>query len=392
LKQIGGKEELAFLGTVVNMKQKPLLFLRVLALFLVCTLALPALALPIAADGIVPTLAPLSFDRTNAQESIAVPCAVRGRLSSLSLIVGGMPFGLRMQTKGVLVVGVGEVKCGTKTYTPAKDAGLRARDVITEIDGNTVSDVTAVTARIGACGGNKLTFTVLREGKVLTLTVNPVRAEDGKWAAGLLIRDSASGIGTVTFLDPDTGVFGGLGHGVCDGESGALIPISRGTVLSVRVSGVVKGERGKPGELRGAFSGSRLGSLTENSECGVFGVLTTIPEGLGDPVPVAEAGEVREGKASIRCTLGDDGIGEYEIEITHIDRSARPTKSFTIRITDARLLSRTGGIVQGMSGSPIIQNGKLVGAVTHVLVDDPTSGYGIFLENMLTRMQLRVAA
>ena len=376
------------------MKQKPFLFLRLLALLLVLSLGIPALVLPGAAASAIPALGPLlasapaSFDADTA----AIPCAVRGRLSSLSLIPGGMPFGLRMQTKGVLVVGLGEVRCGAKALTPAKDAGLRARDIITEIDGNAVSDVAALTAAIGASGGKKLTLTLLRDGKPLSLSLTPARTDDGKWSAGIFVRDSASGIGTVTFLDPDTGIFGGLGHGVCDAESGALIPVSRGTVLSVRVSGVVKGERGKPGELRGAFSGKRLGALTENSECGVFGVISTLPTDAQKPIPVAPASEVKEGRATIRCTLGDDGIGEYEIAIEKIDHSARPTKSFTIRVTDERLLSRTGGIVQGMSGSPIIQNGKLVGAVTHVLVDDPTAGYGIFVENMLTRMQLRVAA
>lgn len=376
------------------MKQKPFLLLRWIALFLILSLALPAPLLSVAAEEPIPTLgalsspAPASLDTAAA----ALPCAVRGKLSSLSLIPGGMPFGLRMQTKGVLVVGLGEVKCGGKTLTPAADAGLRARDIITEIDGNTISDVAALTARIGASGGKALSFTVLREGKPHSLTLTPARTDDGKWSAGIYVRDSASGIGTVTFLDPDTGIFGGLGHGVCDAGSGALIPVSRGTVLSVRVSGVVKGERGKPGELRGAFSGKRLGALTENSECGVFGVISSLPDNAQKPIPVAPASEVKEGKATIRCTLGDDGIGEYEIAIERIDHSARPTKSFTIRVTDEKLLSRTGGIVQGMSGSPIIQNGKLVGAVTHVLVDDPTAGYGIFVENMLTRMQLRVAA
>ncbi len=385
----------AFFGTVVFMKQRRFLFLRATAPFLSLLLLLPTLALPAAATHALPvggaTLTEASF-YTNDTDPPALECAVRGKLSSLSLIPGGMPFGLRMQTKGVLVVGLSEIKCGGRSYTPAKDGGLRTRDVITEIDGNSVDDVTAVTARIGASGGKPLRLTVLREGKPLTLSVTPARSDDGKWGCGMFIRDSASGIGTVTFLDPENGVFGGLGHGVCDAESGALIPVSRGTVLSVRISGVVKGERGKPGELRGSFSGKRLGALTENSDCGVFGVISARPEGLGEPIPVAPAAEVKAGKASIRCTLGDDGIGEYEIEIVEIDHSARPTKSFTVRVTDERLLSRTGGIVQGMSGSPIIQNGRLVGAVTHVLVDDPTSGYGIFVENMLTRMQLRVAA
>ena len=378
------------------MNRKSFSPLRALALILAVLFLLPVLALPATATAAQPTVGTLcgagSVSSFSFSDAVAHPCAVRGKFSSLSLIPGGMPFGIRMQTKGVLIVSLGEVKCGGKSVSPAKDAGLRARDVITEIDGNATSDVTAVTARIGASGGKSLTFTVLREGKTLRIPITPARADDGKYACGLFIRDSASGIGTVTFLDPETGIFGGLGHGVCDSESGALIPVSRGSVLSVRVSGVVKGERGKPGELRGSFAGKRLGSVTENSECGVFGVISSLPPDLGKPIPVATASEVKEGKATIRCTLGDDGIGEYEIAIERIDHSARPTKSFTIRVTDERLLARTGGIVQGMSGSPIIQNGKLVGAVTHVLVDDPTAGYGIFVENMLTRMQLRVAA
>ena len=371
------------------MKKKTFFPLRTLALILALLLALPIFVLPVSADVAAPTLSALSIGGSSSLSScVASPCAVRGKISSLSLIVGGMPFGIRMQTKGVLVVSLGEIKCGGKSVSPAKDAGLRARDVITEIDGNATNDVTAVTAHIGASGGKTLTFTVLREGKTMQIPITPVRTDEGKYGCGLFIRDSASGIGTVTFLDPETGIFGGLGHGVCDGESGALIPVSRGSVLSVRISGVVKGEKGKPGELRGAFSGKRLGSVTENSECGVFGVISSVPKELGAPIPVAAASEMREGKATIRCTLGDDGICEYEILIERIDHSARPTKSFTIRVTDERLLSRTGGIVQGMSGSPIIQNGKLVGAVTHVMINDPTEGYGIFIENMLSAAEM----
>ena len=200
------------------------------------------------------------------------------------------------------------------------------------------------------------------------------------------MRDSASGIGTVTFVDPESGLFGGLGHGVCDGDTGALVPLSRGSVLSVDLKGAVRGECGKPGELRGSFTGKRLGAVVTNSECGVFGILAKAPETPYAPMPVATAREVKEGSATVLCTLDGEGIREYAVEISHIDHSARPTKSFTVRVTDPALLEKTGGIVQGMSGSPIIQNGKLVGAVTHVLINDPTTGYGIFIENMLNQM------
>jgi stage IV sporulation protein B len=168
------------------------------------------------------------------------------------------------------------------------------------------------------------------------------------------------------------------------------MPIKRGSAMEVAIGGVVKSKSGKPGEIMGQFLSKRLGNVRSNTECGVFGLFTSA-DGLGDPIPIAAKSEVKEGKAVIRTTLGDDGIKEYEIEISKINKDSTDNKSFVITVTDKTLKERTGGIVQGMSGSPIIQNGKLVGAVTHVLVNDPTKGYGIFIENMLNAANIPMA-
>ena len=190
---------------------------------------------------------------------------------------------------------------------------------------------------------------------------------------------------------PETNFFGGLGHGICDGETGAVIPMERGTVTDVTINGVVKGVAGAPGELRGSFKNNKTGSLLENTSCGVFGIFTALPENHGELLPIALKNEVKSGDAYIICTLDSGNPQKYTVKITDINHDASGSKCFSIKITDSRLLSKTGGIVQGMSGSPIIQNGKLVGAVTHVMVNDPTTGYGIFIENMLNAAKMPMA-
>ena len=301
------------------------------------------------------------------------------------LIPGGMPFGVRLETKGVMVVGLSEVVSSGKTCRPAYEGGVREKDLLVEIDGKTVATAEEASAAISAAGANSLTLTVLREGKRLDLRVTPKKCDkDGVFRTGIYLRDSVSGIGTVTFIEEGSGLFGGLGHGVCDSDTGALVPLLTGKVLSVRITGVEPGKTGKPGELRGALGANRLGVLVTNSECGVFGVLSNLPACEREALPVCPSCEVKEGPATLLCTLGDDGVKEYAVEIVSINRGKSPTKSFTVRVTDPTLLERTGGIVQGMSGSPLIQNGKIIGAVTHVLIDDPATGYGIFIENMLS--------
>ena len=203
------------------------------------------------------------------------------------------------------------------------------------------------------------------------------------------LKDSTSGIGTVTFIDPDTNIFGGLGHGICDINNGALIPLSKGIIMDVTINGVNKGKIGAAGELKGSFKLKKIGSLMNNTGCGVFGVLTEncvkSPEEL---INICPKEEVKEGDAYIWCTLSNGEPQKYAIRIYNIDTTNATVKNFKIKVTDPLLISKTGGIVQGMSGSPIIQDGKLVGAVTHVLINDPTSGYGIFIENMLNQIGL----
>ena len=182
------------------------------------------------------------------------------------------------------------------------------------------------------------------------------------------------------------GSFGGLGHGICDGETGELTPINGGSVLDVCINGIVRGNRGAPGELKGYFNSSKVGSIAKNTECGVFGALASIPEKISDKTySIGLKGDLNEGAATILCTLDDNVRREYTVEISNINRNATGNKCFTLKVTDPDLIGKTGGIVQGMSGSPIIQNGKLVGAITHVMINDPTVGYGIFIENMISQ-------
>ena len=366
------------------LKAKHSLLLRLISFLLILLSLLPAALLPCAA-------APLAFFFPVVGRPSSPGAA--DQQPAVMLIPGGQPFGVRMHTEGVMVVSLSEVVAGGKPTCPAREAGVRVRDVILSLNGVAVKDAEEVTAAIHASGGKPLSLCILRDNAQKTLTVTPVKSDkSGEYACGMYIRDSASGIGTVTFLVPESGLFGGLGHGVCDSDTGALVPLSRGNVLSVRISGAARGEAGNPGELRGSFTGKRIGSIVTNCECGVFGLLSDPPAGKYPAMPIARASEISEGEATILCTLGGDGIGEYKVEISGIDHSARPTKSFTVHVTDEALLARTGGIVQGMSGSPIIQNGRLIGAVSHVLVDDPTTGYGIFIENMLAHMKMRAVA
>jgi stage IV sporulation protein B len=222
----------------------------------------------------------------------------------------------------------------------------------------------------------------LHAGSEISVEIRPTLV-DGEYKLGLTLRDSAAGIGTVTFVDPETGTFGGLGHGICDGDSGEVVPMESGEICGVVLGGVHKGESGKPGELCGILNETTVGSLTKNSECGVFGTVDSTKIKTRDAIAIGRRDEVAEGEATIISTIKNGKSAEYKIKIHDIDRTSTGSKSFKITVTDPTLIALTGGIIRGMSGSPIIQNGKLIGAVTHVLVADPTEGYGIFIENML---------
>ena len=276
--------------------------------------------------------------------------ALEEKSERLRLIPGGMPFGVRIYCEGVLIVGITDVKSSGKSCSPASDAGIKANDVIISIDQNKVSSVDDVVNAISNCNGNKLSLKIKRQNDELTLDIHPVKSdEDGKYKTGLWMRDSTAGIGTVTFITPGTNSFAGLGHGICDADTGELLPFGRGTVVNVEISGIEKGQAGVPGELKGFFSSGKIGSLTGNTECGVYGVLAELPSGAGgEAIEAARADEVVEGDAEILCTIDGQGIGRYKIRISNIDHSGREIKNFVVTIVDERLLEQTGGIVQGM--------------------------------------------
>ena len=304
----------------------------------------------------------------------------------IELIAAGTPFGVKFHTEGVIVVGI----CGN--CGPAADAGLKRGDVITSVDGKKIETVTEFADIIKNSNGAAVRIEYQSGDLRRTAEVTPIADENGEYKLGIWIKDSAAGIGTVTFIEPKTMAFAGLGHGICDAESGALVPFAYGTAEEVALSGIMPGRAGAPGELRGSFTGKKLGRLLDNTDCGIYGIFGAMPEGLeNERYPVGSADEVKEGKAYIFATVDDGGRAKYEIEIYNINKDGEG-RNFCVRVTDPALLEKTGGIVQGMSGSPIIQDGKLIGAVTHVLVSNPAEGYGIFIENMLSEMTQEKAA
>ncbi|MBR5313317.1 MAG: SpoIVB peptidase [Clostridia bacterium] len=317
--------------------------------------------------------------------AVSCPAAASGTVPE-SVCVGGMPFGVKFYSQGILIVGFSEIETADGIETPALDAGLKTGDIITRVNG---SEVKTAGEFIGIIENaqNPLQVTYLRGGDENTVSFVPsVSKEDGKRKTGMWVRDTTAGIGTVTFVLPDTGEFAGLGHGICDAETGELLEMKRGTVVDVMISGVTKGVAGSPGELKGYFTSDKSGVLLGNTLCGVYGVMSNVPwETIPETAEVASRADIRPGEAYIWCTLDGNRPQKYSINITEIRRdvSMQDNRCFSIEVTDPVLLEKTGGIVQGMSGSPIIQNGKLIGAVTHVLINDPSKGYGIFIENML---------
>lgn len=314
----------------------------------------------------------------------ARPAASYTEFEDRKLVVPcGTPFGIKMLTDGVVVTDFGAVNGRQSQRSPAEAAGIRKGDIIKTVNGIEITDSISVSAAVQE--DPTCTIDVVRDGEEMTFTANALESDaDGEYKLGMWTKDSVAGIGTMTYYDPETGGFAGLGHAVSDTSTGVLMPLLSGEITAVTITDVIRGAAGSPGELCGAFISSvELGTLTLNSEYGVFGKCDTAPI-LADPVEVAHKDEVHTGKAVIYTTTGGMMPEEYAVEIVSIDRdSDSPVRNMTIRITDSDLLSRTGGIVQGMSGSPILQNGRLVGAVTHVLVNDSAMGYAVFAENML---------
>ena len=302
------------------------------------------------------------------------------------LIPGGMALGVAMRTDGVLIVGVSEAAEGV---SPAKAAGFMAGDVIRSVDGQAISTAEELTQALTKAGPRPVPIAYQRDGEERTALLTPY--QDGATGAvrlGAWVRDSTAGVGTLSFYDPDTKRYAALGHAITDGDTGSVLTVSEGKILSANIVAVQKGQKGLPGELKGSFlrEGQVVGDIRRNSILGIYGAMDApaenplYPEGL----PIGLRSGVHTGKASILSTVDGAGVKEYAIEITRVNQQSAPApKSMVIRVTDERLLDTTGGIVQGMSGSPIIQDGRLIGAVTHVFVSDPTQGYGLYIDWML---------
>ena len=302
------------------------------------------------------------------------------------VLVSGSPVGIYMETKGVLVIDSGEItdREGIRR-TPAEHI-IQSGDYICEIDGKVLTGKRQLMQLVRENQGEPMELQVIRHQETIKLEMTPVETEDGSYKLGLWVRDNIQGIGTLTYVEPN-GTFGALGHGISDADTGERLEISDGDLYRADILSIRKGTAGTPGELRGVINyreENRIGTICGNSQYGIRGQMEPgkYTESM-KKIPTGLKQEIQTGKAEIRCDIGD-GIREYQCEILEIDSNAKDTnKCFVLRITDDDLLSRTGGIVQGMSGSPVLQNGKLIGAITHVFVNDPTKGYGIFIENMM---------
>lgn len=304
------------------------------------------------------------------------------------VIPAGVPIGIYVETEGVLVVGVGEFKgLDGVEYAPAKYV-IQNGDYILKVNEEVVEGKKQFIDLIEEYGDEEITLTVKRDGEEMELKVIPKKNQNGENKIGIWVRDNAQGIGTLTFVD-ENGKFGALGHGINDTDTSELMELGEGLLYKTNIIAIKKGTKGEPGELTGMISYSDknvIGTISDNTEAGIFGTCDTGKMSLMDEAhmyPIGLKQEIRLGEAQIITTV-DDTRETYDIEITEVRLDHdNVNRGIVIKITDPRLLSLTGGIVQGMSGSPIIQDGKLIGAVTHVLVQDSTKGYGIFIENML---------
>jgi stage IV sporulation protein B len=312
-------------------------------------------------------------------------------IDSVELIPCGTPIGIYVETDGILVLGSGRITGEDGlNYEPVSNK-LKSGDYIIAINGRKVSDKNELIKEIQRNGGRDIILQVRRNSENIQVRISPVKTAGGTYKIGAWIRDNTQGIGTLTYVSSD-GHFGALGHGITDIDTGLLMEISHGSIYAAEIMSVIKGREGEPGELIGMIKQQdkyKIGEITENSRQGIFGRVGRNykgPEYL-EPLKIGFKQEVKKGRAQIRCML-DDKVEDYDIEIESIDMgNSNHSKGLVLRIVDERLLNATGGIVQGMSGSPIIQNNKIIGAVTHVFIQDSTKGYGTFIENMVNNLE-----
>lgn len=310
--------------------------------------------------------------------SLAVAAALTTAAWAQELVVGGQAVGIQVGTKGVLIAGLTQVETANGSKSPAQDAGLKKGDLIVEMGGESIAKASELIDRVTELDGRPAELTVQREKKTLRVTVQPVESSEGQWMMGMWLRDGVSGIGTLTFCDPATGIYGALGHSISDADTGLEMPLDEGSITDAEIVSITKGLPGAPGELNGcADMGRVLGSIDGNTAHGIYGRMYTA---LG--TRRLETGNITTGPATIVSTVSGRQPEEYDVEINRIYRDAGG-EHVMLTVVDSELCARTGGIVQGMSGSPILQGGRLVGAVTHVFVNDPTRGYGVSIQDML---------
>jgi stage IV sporulation protein B len=319
-------------------------------------------------------------------------------LKDFRVIPGGQSIGVKLNTVGVLVVGHHLINTISGKKSPGEIAGIKVGDIITEINGNKIEKMTDVAPFVQSAGqeGKALDMVISRESGKFTTKLTPLKDKgENIYKLGLYIRDSAAGIGTMTFVHPQSKKYGALGHVISDMDTKQPIVVEDGQIVRSTVTSIEKGSNGDPGEKLARFSSDReiVGNIQKNSPFGIFGeMVKELKNGVMDkPLPIALSHQVKEGPAKILTVVNDDRVEEFDIEIVStIPQKFPATKGMVIKVTDPKLLKKTGGIVQGMSGSPIIQNGKLIGAVTHVFVNDPTSGYGVHIEWMLNEAGINI--
>lgn len=309
----------------------------------------------------------------------------------VELYPGGHIVGIKLRTNGPLIVGFSDIENDfQKPYSPSKDSGLNVGDIILSINDIEINSSDLLSETLNNLDADELDIKVERDGKIIVKKIHPIKSVDGKNKIGLWVRDSTAGIGTVTFIDPVTGTYGALGHPITDVDTGDIIKISKGNIVSSSIVNVKRGEKGNPGELKGVFINDdiNLGSVEQNTKFGIFGKYS-LENIYTEKLKIALKDEIQEGPAQIISTVDNGEPRLYDVVIEKLLQQDNPSsKSMIIKVVDEDLLEKTGGIVQGMSGSPIIQNNKIVGAVTHVLVNKPDTGYGIYIEWMLKESKI----
>lgn len=325
---------------------------------------------------------------TSLINSKALTTLRKEKRKDIEVYPGGISIGVKINNKGALVVGYSDISTHEGlSESPGKVAGIELGDIIEEVNGENIETCSDLISKVKTCRNDEMTVKILRGNSELTKKISLIK-EDNEYKIGLWVRDSTAGIGTLTFYDKDSKTFGALGHPITDGDTNVSFNIKSGTLLRSSVLSIKKGERGNPGEIKGLFinENESIGNIEKNTNSGIYGDASVelINPNFNKAMTVAYRDEIKEGHAQIITTVEDGGAKAYDIEILKLLPQDEPgSKSMIIKIVDPVLLEKTGGIVQGMSGSPIIQNGKIIGAVTHVLINKPDVGYGIYIEWML---------